>query len=92
MIRYFCGMWEYKTQIMNYIQVESFLARLIEKRHELYLKICDKNERYSVAVRYINSDIYRFGNMNRIVGLVLFDKYYFVKVDSFKNVTLVPIH
>nr|DAP41940.1 MAG TPA: hypothetical protein [Caudoviricetes sp.] len=92
MTRYFCGMWEYKTQIMNYIHAESFLANLILKRRSLHICICDKNWNAVASVRFTSSDVYKIHNRSCVTGLILYDTHYRVKADSFKNVFLVPIH
>lgn len=92
MTRVFCGMWEYRTQKMDYIHVESFLARLILKRHSVYICICDKEECAIAGTRFELSDVYRFQNKNCVKGIIFYDKYYYVKIDSYKNVYLVPIH
>lgn len=92
MTRFFCGIWEYKTQIMSYIRTESFLANLILKRHSLYICICDKNGNAVAGIRCVSSDVYNIGNRNCVAGLILYDTHYHVMVDSLKNVSLVPIH
>lgn len=92
MTRFFCGMWEYKTQIMDYIHTESFLAKLILKRRKLYICICDKNGDAVAGIRCESSDVYNIYGRENVTGLVLYDTHYRVKVDSLKNVFLVPIH
>ena len=92
MTRFFCGMWEYKTQIMNYIHAESFLANLILKRRSLYICVCDKNGYAVVGIRCTSSDVYKIYNRSCVAGLILYDTHYCVKIDSLKNVFLVPIH
>lgn len=92
MTRFFCGMWEYKTQIMDYAHTESFLASLILKRRSLCICICDKNGYAVAGIRRVSSDVYKVYNRNCVAGLVLYDTHYRVKVDSLKNVSLVPIH
>ena len=92
MTRYFCGMWEYRTQIMNYIHTESFLANLIVKRKRLYLVVCDKNGGAVAGMQLDTSDVYRFCGRCCVAGLVLYDTHYCVKIDSLKNVSLVPIY
>lgn len=92
MTRFFCGMWEYKTQIMDYTHTESFLARLMLKKCTLYVCICDKEGNAVAGVRKDTSSVYNFNNLLRVTGLVLYDTHYRVKVDSYKNVYLVPIH
>lgn len=92
MTRVFCGMWEYRTQKMDYICVESFLARLIRKYHTVYICICDKDECAIAGMRCVLSDVYQFQNHNCVTGLILYDVYYYVKIDSLKNIYLVPIH
>lgn len=92
MTRVFCGMWQYTTQIMDFNHIESFLARLIVKRGRLVIAICDK-QGYAVAgARYTVSDIYKVNQSNRVAGLVLYHMYYRVKIDSLKNVSLVPVY
>lgn len=91
MTRYFCGMWEYKTQIMDYIHTESFLARLILKNRRVYVCICDKQGNAIACVRKETSSVYR-SNRLCVTGLVLYDTHYRVKIDSYRNVYLVPIH
>ena len=92
MTRFFCGMWEYKTQIMDYVHTESFLARLILKKRLLYVCICDKSGNAVAGVRKDTTSVYRSNNRLCVSGLVLYDTHYKVKVDSLKNVYLVPIH
>lgn len=92
MTRFFCGMWEYKTQIMDYIHTESFLARLILKKCKLYVCVCDKKGNAVAGVRMNTSNVYNFNNRLCVTGLVLYDTHYRVKIDSYKNVYLVPIH
>ena len=92
MTRFFCGMWEYKTQIMDYVHTESFLARLILKKRLLYVCICDKSGNAVAGVRKDTTSVYRPNNRLCVSGLVLYDTHYKVKVDSLKNVYLVPIH
>ena len=92
MTRHFCGMWEYKTQIMDYLHTESFLARLILKRHNMWLCICDKNENPIASIRYNKNGIYSIQSYYRVTGLVLYGTYYCIKIDSLHNVSLIPIH
>lgn len=92
MTRFFCGMWEYKTQIMDYMHTESFLSRLILKNHNLYVCICDKSGNAVAGVRKETNDVYNANNRLRVFGLVLYDTHYRVKIDSYRNVYLVPIH
>lgn len=92
MTRFFCGIWEYKTRIMDYIHTESFLARLILKKRSLYVCICDKSGNAVAGVRKDTSNVYNFNNRLCVTGLVLYDTHYIVKIDSFSNVYLVPIH
>ena len=92
MTRFFCGMWEYKTQIMDYIHVESFLAKLILKRRKLYISICDKNGNAVAGVRMDTSNVDNFNNRLCITGFVTYGVHYIVKIDSYRNVYLVPIN
>lgn len=92
MTRYFCGMWQYKTQIMDYIHTESFLARLILKRGTVYITICDKNANAVAGFRSNKNGIYFFQYRYCVTGLVLYDTHYIIKIDSLHNVYLVPIH
>lgn len=92
MTRFFCGMWEYKTQVMDDIHTESFLANLILKRRSLYICICDKNGHSVAGVRRGFSDVYNVQNRKCVAGLILYDMHYYVKIDSLKNVFLVPIN
>ena len=92
MTRHFCGMWEYKTQIMDYIHTESFLANLIVKRKKLYVVVCDKDGNAIAGIRHDTSNIYRFGNRLHVTGFVLYDTHYRIKVDSLHNVSIVPIN
>ena len=92
MTRFFCGMWEYKTQIMDYVHTESFLARLMLKKRNLYVCICDKEGNAVAGVRKDTSSVYKFNNRLCVTGLVLYDTHYRVKIDSYSNVYLVPIH
>ena len=92
MTRFFCGMWEYKTQIIDYIHTESFLARLILKKRTLYVCVCDKSGNAVAGVRMDTSKVYKFNNHLCVTGLVLYDTHYRVKIDSYRNVYLVPIH
>lgn len=92
MTRHFCGIWEYKTQIMDYIHTESFLARLILKKHIMYICICDNKGNAVSGVRNDTSNVYNFNNRLCVSGLVLYDTHYRVKVDSLKNVFLLPIY
>lgn len=92
MTRNFCGIWEYKTQVMDYIHVESFLAKLIHKRRNLYIVVCDKNGNAIAGVRRDTSNVYKFCGRMCVSGLILYDTHYCVKVDSLKNVSLVPIN
>ena len=92
MTRFFCGMWEYKTQIMDYIHTESFLARLILKKRNLYVCVCDNLGNAVAGVRKDTSSVYKFNNRLCVAGVVLYDTHYIVKIDSYKNVYLVPIH
>lgn len=91
MTRFFCGIWQYKTQAMNYIHIESFLANLILKRRSLYIVICDNNENPITGVRCVPSDVYNSQGNSCISGLVLYEVCYYVKIDSLKNVFLVPV-
>lgn len=92
MTRHFCGMWEYKTLIMDYIHTESFLVNLITKRRSLYIVVCDKNENAIVGIRRDTSDVYKVNGRMCVSGLILYDKHYRVKVDSLKNVSIVSVH
>lgn len=92
MTRFFCGMWEYKTQVMNYARIESFLAKLISKKENLYISVCDKNGKAIMGARYNKNNVYIFQNKYCIAGLVLYDTNYKLKIDSLHNVFLVPIH
>ena len=92
MTRILCGMWEYKTQIMDYVHTESFLARFILKKRKLYVCICDKSGNAVAGVRMCTSNVYKFNNRLCVTGLVLYDTHYRVKIDSYSNVYLVPIH
>ena len=92
MTRFFCGMWEYKTQIMDYVHTESFLARLILKKRVLYVCICDKSGNAIAGARKDTSSVYKFSNRLCVTGFVLYDTHYRVKIDSYRNVYLVPIH
>ena len=92
MTRFFCGMWEYKTQILDYKHTESFLARLLLKKRRLYVCICDKSGNAVAGVLKDTSNVYNFNNRLCVTGLVLYDTHYKVKVDFLKNVYLVPIH
>lgn len=92
MTRFFCGMWEHKTQILDYVHAESFLARLILKKRSLYVSICDKSGNAVAGVRKDTSNVYKFNNRLCVIGLVLYDTHYIVKIDSYKNVYLVPIN
>lgn len=92
MTRTFCGMWEYKTQIMDYLHTESFLARLILKKRSLYVCVCDKSGDAVAGVRKDTSSVFRFNNSLCVDGFVLYDTHYIVKIDSYKNVYLVPTH
>ena len=85
-------MWEYKTQIMDYVHTESFLARLILKKRLLYVCICDKSGNAVAGVRKDTTSVCKFNNRLCVSGLVLYDTHYNVKIDSLKNVYLVPIH
>lgn len=90
MTRYFCGMWEYKTQVMNYVHAESFLAHLILKKHTLYICICDKVGNVTVAIRKDASNVYNFNNRLCVAGIVFYDTHYKIKIDSLNNVYLIP--
>ena len=92
MTRFFCGMWEYKTQIMDYIHTESFLARLILKKRSLYVWICDKYGNTVAGVKNDTSSVYKSNNRLCVSGLILYDTHYKVKVDCLKNVSIVPMH
>lgn len=92
MTRIFCGMWEYKTQIMDYIHTESFLARLILKKHSLYVTICDKSSNAVAGFRIDSSSVYYINNRLCVTGFVLYNTYYRVKTDSYGNVYLVPTY
>ena len=92
MTRFFCGMWQYKTQIMDYMHTESFLARLILKKRKLYVSICDNSGNAVAGVRIDTSNVYNLNNRLCVTGFVLYDTYYSVKIDSYSNVYLVPIH
>lgn len=92
MTRFFCGMWEYKTHIMDYIHTESFLSRLILKKSSLYVCVCDKSGNAVAGVRKDTSSVYKCNNSLCVAGLVLYDTHYIVKIDSYRNVYLVPIH
>lgn len=92
MTGFFCGMWEYKTQIMNHIHTESFLARLMLKKRNLYVSICDNSGNAIAGVRMNTSNVYNFNNHLCVIGLVLYDTHYSVKVNSYGNVYLVPIN
>lgn len=92
MTRFFCGMWEYKTQIMDYINTESFLARLILKKSNLYVCVCDNSGNAIAGVRKDASNVYNFNNRLCVTGLVLYDTHYSVKIDSYSNVYLLPIN
>lgn len=92
MTRHFCGMWEYKTQIMDYIHTESFLANLITKRRSLYIVVCDKNGNAIAGIRRDTSNVYKANGSMCVSGLILYDTHYRVKVDSLKNVSIVSVH
>lgn len=92
MTRFFCGMWEYKTQILDYKHTESFLARLLLKKRRLYVCICDESGNPVAGVRKDTSNVYNLDNHLCVAGLVLYNTYYIVKIDSLENVYLVPIH
>ena len=92
MTRFFCGMWEYKTHIMDYVHTESFLARLILKKRKLYLCVCDNSGNAVAGLRIDTSYVYKLNNRLCVTGFVLYDIHYIVKVDSYRNVYLVPIH
>lgn len=92
MTRYFCGMWQYETQIMDYMHTESFLARLMLKKRSFHVCICDKQGNAIAGVIKDAISVYNFNNRLFVSGLVLYDTHYRVKVDSFENVSLVPIH
>lgn len=92
MTRYFCGMWEYKTQIMDYIHTESFLARLLLKKQKMYICVCDNNGNTVAGVRCEMDSVYKTCGRLCITGFILYDTHYRVKVDSLKNVSIVPVH
>ena len=91
MTRLLYGRWQYTTQTMDFVHIEAFLARLILKRGRLFVSICDKQEHPVAAARFTASDIYTLDKDMHVAGLVLYQTYYRVKIDSFKNVSLVPI-
>lgn len=77
---------------MDYIHTESFLARLILKKRSLYVCVCDKSGNAVAGVHKDTTSVYRFNNRLCVSRFVLYDTHYRVKIDSYKNVYLVPMH
>ena len=92
MTRHFCGMWEYKTQIMDYEHTESFLAKLILKRGDVCICTCDNNGHFITGTRCNKRDVYFFQDRYCVMGFIFYDTHYRVIIDSLHNVSVVPIY